>query len=129
LEKFDAFINSFNLSIYIFSFMLLCWMLVTTSEGSYYREQKNPDSENIQQHILELINFTAFIGGILWGFINLQWDFVILVLLIIFLISFGFLSTINIITGHKDPHLFFIRFREYFYAIVFLCCVTLWVVF
>jgi hypothetical protein len=109
--------------------MLLCWILVTASEGSYFREQRNPDSENIRQRILGLINFIAFIGGILWGFINFQWDFVIILLLVMYLVSFGILSAINILTGHKDPHLFFIRFSEIFYAIVFLCCVILWVVF
>ena len=93
------------------------------------REKNSHNSENILQRILEAISFVAFIGGLIWGFMNLQWDFVIALLVIMFLASFGVLSLINSFTGYKDPHVFFIRFREYFDGTVFLCFISLWIIF
>ena len=129
MEVFYEFVSNLSFSVYIFSLMLFCWIIITASKGSYLREKNSHNSENILQRILEAISFVAFIGGLIWGFMNLQWDFVIALLVIMFLASFGVLSLINSFTGYKDPHVFFIRFREYFDGTVFLCFITLWMIF
>jgi hypothetical protein len=117
------------MSLSIFIVMLTCWIFLASSEGSLLRSQNNPSTEDTSHHVLNLIVFIAFVVGLLWGFMNLQWYLVVFLLVVTSLVVYGVLLAINILTRYKDPHLYIIPFKNILNTIIVVCCIILWISF